>query len=418
MNPKPNGVAAPLLFLAVALAAALLAASPCRAEEAPRKRLLTLPYPFYNDTIGAGIGVATIAEGYVQPQMLSVGSGLFSAEGTYLLFAMVRNYQVPWLDRLILEPQVSIGEFRKIETYVNGNPDFPDERAGSNDSSKDNFIEADGSDEWVEIRMRYILPLGEGKTQVLSRPSVENGVPEPDGPRPWNPLTTGRTSIEFVPFYRNLDLDDEDNTKQTTFGFDLALAYDNTDYRSNPSNGGTQRLFLSRDWGGLDSTSSWTVAGADLTQFFSLGTGGGARQRVLALDLWTVDCLTWDSGNRPPAYKGANLGGLLRMRGYPATRFNDRAAIYYGAEYRHTLGWNPLKETTLGGRLDVDWLQLVAFGEVGRVAPEWELDTLHSDMKWSAGAGLRVMANHLVLRADLGVSEEDTVVQIFIGEPF
>ena len=412
----------PKAVLVAVLCLAALAAAPVRAEtaepEKPTRRFLAIPYPFYNDTIGSGIGVAAIAEGYVQPRMLAVGSGLFSAQGTYLGFVMVRNYQVPWLERLILEPQASVGELRKIESYVNGNPDFPNERAGSNGSSKDNFVEADGSDGWAELRMRYVLPLGEGKTDPLPRPSIENGVPVAGSAKPWNPLGSGRTAVELTPFYRNQVLEDENNTTQTTFGFDAALAYDSTDYRSNPSSGAYQRLFLSRDWGGFGSTSPWTVAGADLTQYVSLGASRLARQRVLVFNFWTVDCLTWDAGHRSPAYKGASLGGLYRMRGYPATRYNDRSAVYYGAEYRHTLGWNPLKEITLGGRLDMDWLQLVAFGELGRVAAEWDLGTLHSHMKWSTGAGLRAMVNHLVVRADLGISEEDAIVQLFIGHPF
>jgi len=41
------------------------------AEETYPRRLLLVPYPFFNDTIGAGLGVAAIAEGYVQPRTLS-----------------------------------------------------------------------------------------------------------------------------------------------------------------------------------------------------------------------------------------------------------------------------------------------------------------------------------------------------------
>ena len=66
----------------------------------------------------------------------------------------------------------------------------------------------------------------------------------------------------------------------------------------------------------------------------------------------------------------------------------------------------------------VDWFQVAAFGELGRVAPEWEIDTLHEDMKWTLGAGVRAMANNVVVRADLGVSSEEVMVQMFIGQPF
>ena len=41
-------------------------------KQEKNKRLLLLPFPFFNDTIGTGVGVAAIAEGYIQPQLLSV----------------------------------------------------------------------------------------------------------------------------------------------------------------------------------------------------------------------------------------------------------------------------------------------------------------------------------------------------------
>jgi hypothetical protein len=87
-------------------------------------------------------------------------------------------------------------------------------------------------------------------------------------------------------------------------------------------------------------------------------------------------------------------------------------------EYRHTLDWNPLKRFTFNGRLDVDWLQMVGFSEVGRVAPNWNFDELHEDIKWSLGAGIRTMVNNIIVRADMGISEEDTILQLFIGQPF
>ncbi len=80
--------------------------------------------------------------------------------------------------------------------------------------------------------------------------------------------------------------------------------------------------------------------------------------------------------------------------------------------------WNSLKNFTLKGKLDVDWIQYIGFVELGRVAPGWDLGTLHKDMKWSAGLGIRVMANHIVIRADIAGSAEDVQSQMFIGHPF
>jgi len=64
----------------------------------------------------------------------------------------------------------------------------------------------------------------------------------------------------------------------------------------------------------------------------------------------------------------------------------------------------------------VDWLQLVGFGEMGRVAPSWSFNELHKDMQWSAGAGLRIMVKHIILRFDLAASDEDMIAQLFIGQ--
>ncbi|MBK5095038.1 MAG: BamA/TamA family outer membrane protein [Deltaproteobacteria bacterium] len=395
----------------------------------PSRRFLAIPYPFFNDTIGAGVGAVIITEGYIQPQVLTVTSVLGSVDGTYLGFFMMRNYQVPWFRRVILEPQGSVGKFSDIKSYLRGNPAFPNERPGSNESSEDNFLESDGDDFWVELTTKYLLPIGQGKKSVFPRLVLENGiyVSGDTGGDTWNPFTSGRTYIEVTPFFRKQSLDDETGTLQKTAGIEMALRYDNTDYRGNPTKGSYQRVSVNRDWGALDSTAPYTSVGGEVAKFFSLGPSKHARQRTFAFNIWTSYCPTWDSSHtengetvfhRPPTYRGANLGGLFRLRGFPATRFYDQAAIYYGLEYRHTLRWNPLAERTWNGRLDVDWFQVVAFGETGRVAPEWNLSTLHEDMKWSAGAGIRSMVNHVVIRVDLAASSEDVIAQLFIGHPF
>ena len=63
----------------------------------------------------------------------------------------------------------------------------------------------------------------------------------------------------------------------------------------------------------------------------------GFRQSVLALDFWTAYSPTWNVrpdgtiAHQPPAFSGAHLGGLFRMRAYPSQRFGDKAAVYYAA---------------------------------------------------------------------------------------
>jgi hypothetical protein len=66
----------------------------------------------------------------------------------------------------------------------------------------------------------------------------------------------------------------------------------------------------------------------------------------------------------------------------------------------------------------VQWLQYVAGLELGRVADEFDLATLHSEMKIGGLLGLRAMVNTLVVRADVGISDEGGAVQMTIDQPF
>lgn len=157
------------------------------------------------------------------------------------------------------------------------------------------------------------------------------------------------------------------------------------------------------------------------------GESEHARQRVLAFNVRTVKRSTGDSPedggkattcHRPPAYKGGTWEGSGGL-GFPATRFNDQAALSYGVEYRsYTLPWNPLEDVTWAAGPRWDWFQLVGFGELGRVAPEWKVHTLHEDMKWCLGSGARAMVNAIIVRADLGVSREDSPRSALHSHPF
>jgi hypothetical protein len=83
-------------------------------------------------------------------------------------FMMGRDLQMPFAQRLFLDAVVQAGYFRDAEIYTNGNPDFPDERAGSNDSDKDDYIESDGWDNFFRLRFKYLMPIGHGKDQMIS----------------------------------------------------------------------------------------------------------------------------------------------------------------------------------------------------------------------------------------------------------
>ena len=68
--------------------------------------------------------------------------------------------------------------------------------------------------------------------------------------------------------------------------------------------------------------------------------------------------------------------------------------------------------------LNVSWWQWVFFTEVGRVAPGWTFDTLHKNMKFDAGVGMRAMVKGLVLRIDVAGSSESLGVAMMVAQPF
>jgi len=125
-------------------------------ESEPQKRFTVVPYPFFNDTIGAGAWAAVIMEGYYQKQMTAVGTALGSTEETFYGFLTVMNLQLPWVKRIFLAPTFYYGKVGTVEAYLNGNTAFMNETAGGNDSSKDNFIETKGTDQAYQLVIRYL----------------------------------------------------------------------------------------------------------------------------------------------------------------------------------------------------------------------------------------------------------------------
>ncbi len=389
-----------------------------------------LPYPFYNENIGFAAGLAYGFVGKPQEQMSLVGTSYLGTNGSWAVFLMGWDIQTPFSERLFLDPLFSFAQLDELEVYRDGHPDFPTERAGTNDSDKDNFIEGDGDDYYLNLRFKYLFPIGNGETNIVNRYVVDDGflVSGQSGGEQWNPLEDGRTYLEVEPFWRRQTVDSglgEDAVR--TNGATFSLLYDNTDFRPNPSKGSSQRIGISRDWGFGDSSNPWTVIEAEFSKYFALEAAGAIRQQVLAFNCWTADTPTWkrkgidENGKevfeRPPSYGGATLGGVDRMRAYPSARFNDQAAIYYALEYRVIPDWNPFASGVFA-KAEIEWIQGVLFTEVGRVAEKWTLKELHSDMKWDVGVGVRLWVKNLVVRMDTAFCEEGMGIQLMAGHPF
>ena len=396
------------------------------------EKTLSVPYAFYNEAFGAAAAYAYGKVGYPQKQSAILGTAMIGSKGSIMGFFIGRDLRLPWSDRLFLDPIAQIGYFKDADSYYDGRPGFPDERAGSNDSDKDNYIEGDGWDNFFRLRFKYLLPIGHGKDTIINTYVIDRGLLKSgaSGATSWNPLTSGRTYFELLPFYRWQEINGDDGDREVkTNGLEFSLFRDNRDFVPNPSQGSALRVDVTRDFGWVNSSDSWTVLQTEFDKYFSLGPSKTFRQRVIAFDFWTAYSPTWEVdgvvndqeviSNRPPAYAGATLGGIWRMRAYPSQRFSDKASIYYSLEYRMIPDWNPFnKWPWLQKYIGVEWLQFVPFVEVGRVAPSWNLNELHTDMKWDAGLGLRLWAKGLVARIDTAVSDEGFGVAMMVSQPF
>lgn len=400
-------------------------------EDEPKGGMFAVPFAFQNDTTGPAIGAAVAGRGWPQDTSLTYLTVVQAFNPTTYLYGRCTDLEVPGTERFFADLKFAVGRYSQINSYADGNPHFKNEIAGNNRSSAENYIEGSGEDNTMRLELQYVAPWGYGANHVKSKVWLRDGILARGGREPtfWNPLETGTTTFQLTPFYRKQDVNsvERGDETQTTTGLDLAVKYDNTDFSENPSRGSMQQLRVTRDAGWLDSTAPWTTVDFEWAKYFDLGPGGGARQRVFAFDFWIIDTPSWGdvvapdtAAHHPPFYAGATLGGLDRLRGFPQNRFHDRSAVCYTAEYRHTLDWNPLAGNSLLKffRIRVDWLQLVGFAEIGRVSDEFDIGTLHSDMKTDGGVGLRAFANNLVIRADYAVSEEGAIVQMIVSHPF
>ncbi len=393
--------------------------------------VLSLPYAFYNESYGAAAGYVYGVTGYPQPQAMVVGTVIAGTNDAFSFFALGNNLRIPRSERWFCDPLVYAGSFGEQKSFTPGNPAFPNERAGSNGSDDDNYIEGSGIDNIAQVRFKYLLPVGAAKheainTYVLDRGILHSGA---TGGKSWNPLESGKSYLEFKPYHRRQRVNFENGkTVQETNGMEFSLYHDNTDMPVNPSLGHSARVKYSIDPGWLNSTTEYDTVELEAAKYFSLGATKSLRQQVLAFDFWTIDSPSWNDSDiedgrtvyhRPPAYRGGALGGLWRMRAYPGNRFNDRAAIYYAAEYRVIPDWNPVADMpSVQKVLGLAWLQFAVFGELGRVAPGWSADTLHQDMKWDLGAGIRAMVKGLIVRIDMAGAPEGYGVQMMISQPF
>ncbi len=402
-------------------------------EENPAevKNSLILPYAFSSDSLGTSFGVGGMWKGYGQDQLLIGGTVLASTDEAYIGVIGMWDYQMPVIDRLFFTGVGELGQYPAQRAYVSYARPEGDVYAGSNDSDMDDYFKDSGTDNWFDLKLEYVLSIGAGSDSPIQTYKLKGGVLQPGSATRvgWNPLDSGVTTIMVKQFnrYQSMDLPrGKDN--YTVHPLKFALYHNNTDFPANPSKGSTKYLAYTKDFGWGESKNEWDFLEFEYSKYFDLGTNGYTKQQALALNVWTGASLSADyytdsaglrqTSDAPPFTQGAILGGLYRMRAFPSYRFNDHAVLYGSAEYRWTPEWNPIGEIKWLQWLKMDWMQLVPFIEVGRVAEDYDLGELFSDMKVDGGISFRAMMSGAVIRFDVAFSDEQTAAWIMSSHPF
>ena len=388
-----------------------------------------LPFAFFSESFGLGLGVGGAVSHIPDPESSLLGAVTMGTTGSYNIAFGGSQLRIPGLDRLFFYPMAVVARYQNQDLFVGTqNPGFEGQRAGAHNSDPDNFFEATQWDNWAKLEMRYLLPIGHGRSApVINRYVVDQGILKrgATGGDAFNPWTSGRSYFVLTPGWRKQTLDNEDlNVPVETLNVKAGFRWDNRDYPFNPSRGENFEVTYQKDFTDTDDLGGWEAWFLQAEKVFDFGKGDLAGQRVLAFDLWTSYVPSWETdaeGNvtrRPPQNEGATLGGFYRMRGYESHRFQDKAAITYTVEMRVIPEWQPLVELRALDWAKLRYWQWVVFAEAGRVADSWNLDTLHDDMNFDAGFSLRGMFYQAVCRLDVAFSEEGSRIVAMYGQPF
>lgn len=380
-----------------------------------------VPLAFSTEVMGFSAGMAGLWKGAGQPQASLFAAGLGTTKGTWMGFAAANNYLLSADSRWLLGGQFYEADFKQFDFYLG--------HAAANDSPYDGRTTADSRDAQHHLSFRYILPWGAATENPIR--AALSPVREVTGSAPWE---SGVSSVEFRPFYHSRTLTGEGVNTPSAFsdatsvrGLETRFKWDNRDSGNRPTTGSASELIVSFDPGSDDSVSWWKWE-VNQSWFWDVGEWDSiAKEQVLALNVYTADTPSWNDTStingqlefrRPPEFAAARLGGLYRLRSFQSGRYADRSALSYSAEYRVVPEWQPLGDLPVFNWYQVPWWQWVLFADVGRVADDYDLATLHQDMKWSAGAAMRFQVEGIVVRSEMAVGSEEGMFRVMINQPF
>ncbi|WP_428617299.1 hypothetical protein [Shewanella sp.] len=369
---------------------------------------VAVPFIFSTESLSTSVGAAGVIKHAGQQQASLFAIGLVTANDSWVTYLAANDYQLPGVTNWLFSAEVYRGHYSEGIYYLTPPGDTTPQR-----------VVAQGDESFAKLHLKYVLPWGRGADGAAAslRPASSDSLK-------WNPLTSGVSSVELTPFYNQQSLQGFEFLPESAKGLELELAWDNRDNRENSKRGGRTSLTLTRDWGGA-RRQSWTTWEFEQSLYLSLGQSDWFDSRVLAANIYLADTPTWNDFDeasqlyhRPPGFAGVSLGGFNRLRGYSGDQFTGRSALLYAAEYRVQPKWQPLKTWPLFNLFEIPWWQWTLFAEVGKVSDEFSLDSLHSQMKGTLGAGIRFEVEGVVVRTDLAFGEEEGQFWIMVNQPF
>lgn len=370
-----------------------------------------VPFFFSSENLSTAFGGAGVVKHAGQVQSSVFGVGLYTTNDSWVTYVGINDFQLP--SQLAPQWLFSIEHYQAF--YKEGNYFIPNKNISPMSSTK--RIITQGDESFTRLHFEYVLPIAKGINGAAASmmPSKQN--------ISWNPLNSGVSKIRFTPFWQSQNLLDYDFESSSTKGLELLLDWDNRDNGKNSTKGGQSSLKL-RHGLSSDGEPSWNTWQFEQSAFFSIGRNDLFRQQILAANFYLADTPNWNEKNsehqyhRPPSYAGITLGGYERLRGYSSRQFSGRSAVLYTLEYRVQPYWQPLQKWPVFDLYDVPWWQWVVFAEMGKVSDEFSMSALHDDMKWSVGGGVRFEVESVVVRAELGVSQESNQFWVMVSQPF
>tara|TARA_Y100001956_G_C4125662_1_gene189917 strand:- start:743 stop:1921 length:1179 start_codon:yes stop_codon:yes gene_type:complete len=383
----------------LALCASIFVSTPTACAE---KDSAFLPFYFSTETLGNTFGIAGVAKGVGQPQAALFGMAMYSDKQSYVGFLSAFNFAID--EHWLFSTQMYQAQFNDSPYYIG--------EQGNNDSLNDDKTVTNGFEQNFQLEFKYLLPWGSIEQYGLLGAFKPNR--EVDFALP---LYSGVSSLLFTPFYSSRDLDVGIDVEKSS-GLRISLDWDNRDNSRNPTRGSHTALDITIGSDSWQSGDVWTKWELQNSHYYALGPWGDMfDQQVIAFDFFTADTPSWNEA-LPPEQDQVRLGGLYRLRSYTGGRFHGRSAVHYAAEYRVIPDWQPLDDIPVINYYDLPWWQWVVFAEVGRVAEEYDVRTLHSDMKWTLGGAVRFQVEGIVVRTEIATGGDESLFRVMINQPF